>query len=128
MGRVAMGGFDSRQFQRQKDARLIIAEELLERRNIVDRREAQQRGSRPERDEAIRRAELLGEWMPVAQPFGCVAQGNLCLLDHDTFRKLRKGAVRFAFLRCTSGAAKASSKVAKRQIKTLHGTKLVPKL
>ena len=46
--------------------------------------------------------------------FGSVAQGNLCLLDHDTFGKLRKGAARVAFLRCTSGASKASSKVAKR--------------
>ena len=107
---------------------MIIAEELPEAGNIVHWPKAQQGGGRAKRYEAIRRAELLGQWMPVAQPFGCVAQGNFCLLDHAIARKLRKGAARSAFLRCTSGESKASSKVAKRQIKTLHGTKLVSKL
>ena len=74
---VAMGRFDGGQFDREKYPPLIVEQEPAKGRNILHRPKAQQGGHRAERDEAIRRAELLGEGMPIPQPFGWIAQGGL---------------------------------------------------
>ena len=87
--RVAVGALDSRQFEREGEFGIGSSAGKGGARQVMHRHQAQRGGNRAERDEAVRRAELLGQGMPIAQPLGRVAQRQLCLIDHVFGRQVR---------------------------------------
>ena len=57
----------------------------------MHRREAQLSGYGAERREAVGAAELLGQRVPVPQPFNGVVQRQLCSIDHAIGRPASAG-------------------------------------
>ena len=56
------------QFDRQQQLFLVTREKMFERIEIMNERHLHRRRDVAERDQAIGRAELLGERMPIAEP------------------------------------------------------------
>lgn len=73
-GGVVEGAADGGQFMRQQDVPLVMVEEASQGGRVADRGNAQGSGDFAEGNKAAGGPELLGEWMPVAQPFGGFAQ------------------------------------------------------
>ena len=86
---VSVSALNSGQFHRQQDPSLKMFQEIAQRRQAVHRLKAQARGNRTERNQPVGRAELFGQRVPIAQPFGRVAQCQLCLLHHALGRQVR---------------------------------------
>ena len=105
-GRMAMSRLNGGQLERQEYLGLVPAQGQLERSKVVHRRKPQLRGNRRETEQSVSRSELLGERMPIAQPFGGIVQSKLSLLDHVTLGRVdrrQKPARRFSFYRALPG-------------------------
>ena len=89
---VAVSGLNGRQFQRKQQLCLIIVQEQPQRAQILDRFEAQPFRNCAQAGQTIRRPKLMSQRMPVAQPFGRVAQRQLCRLHHSFARQVRSEA------------------------------------
>jgi hypothetical protein len=68
-----------------------VFEKGTQRFKIVYRRNLQDGRPCVEGQQAISGAELLGERMPLPQPIGCIAQGQLCAFDHAALGRATSG-------------------------------------
>src|SRR6266568_513833 len=120
---VSVSALNSGQFHRQQDLSLKMFQEIAQRRQAAHRLKSQPRGNRTERNYAVSRAELFGQRVPIAQPFGRVAQRQLCLLYHALGRQVRSagsGCSPYRLKGVLAQRRKRAVKVSKLKIKTLH--------
>jgi hypothetical protein len=63
--------------------------------------------------------------MPIAEPFGGIAQGNVVLLHHKIRAPPARAGREGVVLRCTRDGTNASNKSWKKRIKNLAGRKWI---
>src|SRR5690348_892317 len=100
---MAMRRVYGRQLERKENLSLITLQKRPQRSRITDRSKSKQGGYSAETHQTVRRTQLLGKRMPIAQPIGRVAQRQLCLSNNHFGRSHRVAGARSpsCFLPCT---------------------------
>jgi len=113
--RMIERALDRGQFVRDEDLAMILLKKLPERIEVRDRRDAQRFRDGRQRQQSLRRTELLRERVPVAEPLMRFGLQQLFFCQQHFVKRVS----RFVVLRCAHIAAIASEKFSKTKINFL---------